>query len=249
MGPGLVVAATGVGAADLVATLVAGAKFGYTLLWVVGARRGRSRWSLVEGAGPLLARDRPDDLRGLAQPRSLDGGYFAPYIVVWGLVYGATAMSSSALPIVALFPDLSLRWTGVRWRLSGSCCSCGSAPTPLFEKVMAALVGVMFVRGRRCGRRDHAQPRRGRCSGCGPIIPDDSLFNILGIAGGVGGTITLAAYGYWLREKGWSTPRIHAGDAARQRGRVPRDRHLRGGDAGRWVRSCSTPPTSPLRER
>ena len=34
VGPGLVVAATGVGAADLVATLVAGAKFGYTLLWV-----------------------------------------------------------------------------------------------------------------------------------------------------------------------------------------------------------------------
>ena len=33
VGPGLVVAATGVGAADLVATLVAGPKFGYTLLW------------------------------------------------------------------------------------------------------------------------------------------------------------------------------------------------------------------------
>ena len=30
--------------------------------------------------------------------------------------------------------------------------------------------------------------------------------NTLALAGGVGGTITLAAYGYWLREKGWSTP-------------------------------------------
>jgi hypothetical protein len=33
IGPGIVVAATGVGAGDLVATLVAGANFGYTLLW------------------------------------------------------------------------------------------------------------------------------------------------------------------------------------------------------------------------
>ena len=29
---------------------------------------------------------------------------------------------------------------------------------------------------------------------------------MLSLAGGVGGTITLAAYGYWIREKGWTTP-------------------------------------------
>ena len=50
IGPGLVVAATGVGAADLVATLIAGQKFGYTLLWcvVVGCVM---KIVLVEGAG------------------------------------------------------------------------------------------------------------------------------------------------------------------------------------------------------
>ena len=35
VGPGLVVAATGVGAADMVATLVAGSRYGYGLLWAV----------------------------------------------------------------------------------------------------------------------------------------------------------------------------------------------------------------------
>ena len=40
-----------------------------------------------------------------------------------------------------------------------------------------------------------------------PRIPDGGLVYTLSIAGGVGGTITLAAYGYWLTEKGWSTPR------------------------------------------
>lgn len=38
------------------------------------------------------------------------------------------------------------------------------------------------------------------------LFPDDSVVNVLAIAGGVGATITLAAYGYWLREKGWRTP-------------------------------------------
>ena len=35
IGPGIVVAATGVGAGDLVATLIAGSRFGYALLFVV----------------------------------------------------------------------------------------------------------------------------------------------------------------------------------------------------------------------
>lgn len=50
IGPGLIVAATGVGAADMVATLVAGSKFGYGLLWalVVGVIL---KIVLVEGAG------------------------------------------------------------------------------------------------------------------------------------------------------------------------------------------------------
>jgi Mn2+/Fe2+ NRAMP family transporter len=40
------------------------------------------------------------------------------------------------------------------------------------------------------------------------VIPDGGLLYTLSLAGGVGGTITLAAYGYWLREKGWDTPRF-----------------------------------------
>ena len=44
-------------------------------------------------------------------------------------------------------------------------------------------------------------------NGLVPRIPDGGLVNVLALAGGVGGTITLAAYGYWLREKGWSTPK------------------------------------------
>ena len=50
IGPGIVVAATGVGAGDLVATLIAGSRFGYALLWaaVIGTVL---KIALAEGVG------------------------------------------------------------------------------------------------------------------------------------------------------------------------------------------------------
>lgn len=205
VGPGLVVAATGVGAADLVATLVAGSNYGYTLLWVavLGAIM---KVVLVEGAGRYsLATGRSifDGWRSLGVWTTF---YFAPYIVVWGFVYGATAMSSSALPIVAIFPDLSLRWVAIVSGLIGlAMVWFGSYAT--FEKVITVFVGIMFVTV--VGAAILTVPNLGEIAlGLRPIIPDGSMLYVLGLAGGVGGTITLAAYGYWLREKGWSTPRF-----------------------------------------
>jgi Mn2+/Fe2+ NRAMP family transporter len=37
-----------------------------------------------------------------------------------------------------------------------------------------------------------------------PTLPDDSVFYTLGLIVGVGGTITMAAYGYWVNAKGWT---------------------------------------------
>jgi hypothetical protein len=34
-------------------------------------------------------------------------------------------------------------------------------------------------------------------------IPEGALINVLAIIGGVGGTYSLAAYTYWMRESGW----------------------------------------------
>lgn len=205
VGPGLVVAATGVGAADLVATLVAGSRYGYALLWVV-VLGTVMKVILVEGAGRFSLASGRTIFEGWRSLGPWTTWYFAPYIVVWGFVYGATAMSSSALPIVALFPDLSLRWVAVVSGLIGlALVWFGSYAS--FEKIMVSLVGVMFVAVVAAAIR--TTPNLGEIVlGLRPIIPDGGLLYLLGIAGGVGGTITLAAYGYWLREKGWSTPRF-----------------------------------------
>src|SRR5699024_2319152 len=107
IGPGLVVAATGVGAADMVATLAAGSRFGYTLLWavVVGVLL---KIVLVEGAGRYTLATGFTIFEGWRSLGRWTTWYFGPYIIVWGFVYGASAMSSTALPLAALFPQVPL---------------------------------------------------------------------------------------------------------------------------------------------
>ncbi|MGP3927134.1 Nramp family divalent metal transporter [Streptomyces sp. 8N616] len=202
IGPGIVVAATGVGAGDLVATLIAGSKFGYTLMWaaVIGCL---VKISLAEAAGRWhLATGRTlfDGWRSLG---SWTTGYFAVYVVVWGFVYGATAMSSSALPIVALFPDfLGLKTWAIITGLVGLVFVWFNQYA-VFEKVMTVLVGVMFVVVVYVAAR--VGPDAGAAfAGLAPVLPDGSLLYTLGLVGGVGGTITMAAYGYWVNAKGWT---------------------------------------------
>ncbi|MGX1880948.1 Nramp family divalent metal transporter [Streptomyces sp. NPDC055287] len=202
IGPGIVVAATGVGAGDLVATLIAGSKFGYTLMWaaVIGCV---VKISLAEAAGRWhLATGRTlfEGWRSLGQWTTV---YFAIYVVVWGFVYGATAMSSSALPIVALFPDgPSLKVWAIVTGLVGLVFVWFNQYA-VFEKVMTVLVGVMFVVVVYVALR--VGPDVGASfAGLLPVLPDGSLLYTLGLIGGVGGTITMAAYGYWVNAKGWT---------------------------------------------
>jgi Mn2+/Fe2+ NRAMP family transporter len=75
-----------------------------------------------------------------------------------------------------------------------------------FEKLTAVLVGLMVVTV--VGLAVIAVPNIPEMfKGLVPMIPDGGVVYTLALAGGVGGTITLAAYGYWLREKGWYTPK------------------------------------------
>jgi Mn2+/Fe2+ NRAMP family transporter len=205
LGPGLVVAATGVGASDMVATLVAGSRYGYSLLWavIVGVLL---KIALVEGAGRFSLATGLTIFEGWRSLGAWTSWYFGPYIVLWGFVYGATAMSSSALPLAAAFPSVSLTTWAIIMGLLGF-VMVWFGRYALFEKITAALVGVMFVVV--VGLAIIAVPHvPSMVTGLVPMIPDGTsgVMYTLALAGGVGGTITLAAYGYWLREKGWITP-------------------------------------------
>ncbi|MCC9146005.1 MULTISPECIES: Nramp family divalent metal transporter [unclassified Arthrobacter] len=204
VGPGLVVAATGVGAADMVATLVAGSRYGYALLWAV-VLGVVLKIILVEGAGRFTLATGLTIFEGWRSLGKWTTWYFGPYIMIWGFIYGATAMSSAALPLAAVFPVLPLTAWAVLMGLAGFVMVWfGRYAT--FEKITAVLVGLMFVTV--VGLAVIAVPNiPAMFTGLIPMIPEGGVFYTLALAGGVGGTITLAAYGYWLREKGWYTPK------------------------------------------
>ncbi|WP_425830146.1 Nramp family divalent metal transporter [Streptomyces fractus] len=208
IGPGIVVAATGVGAGDLVATLIAGSNFGYTLLWaaVLGCL---VKISLAEAAGRWHLATGRTLFDGWASLGKWTTYFFVIYAVIWGFVYGAAAMSSSGLPLQALFPGVfPADWSIKPWAILSGVVGLAFVwfnKYAVFEKVMTVLVGVMFVVTVYLAIR--VTPNLGDAfAGLLPVLPDekDSILNTLGLIGGVGGTITLAAYGYWVNAKGWT---------------------------------------------
>lgn len=207
LGPGIVAAATGVGAADLVATLTAGSRYGYALMWAV-VLGVLFKIVLVEGVGRYYLATGKTILQGWRTLGSWTSWYFGAYILIWGVVYGATAMSSTALPLAALFPGVDVTLFAIAAGLLGLALVWLDRYR-LIETLMMVLIGVMFVTVLLSAVL--TAPNLGEIlAGLVPRIPSgdpEVMFYVLGLAGGVGGTITLAAYGYWLRAKGWNVPK------------------------------------------
>src|SRR4028119_1175070 len=118
VGPGMVAAATGVGAGDLVATLAAGSKLGYTLLWAVflGVL---VKIALAEAIGRYHLATGSTLLRGWRSLGIWTSWYFGVYIVVWGFSYGAAIMMATGLPLNVMFPLLSITQWGALCALTG----------------------------------------------------------------------------------------------------------------------------------
>lgn len=203
VGPGLIAAATGVGAGDIVSALAAGARLGMVLMWaiVLGALL---KYALAEGVGRWHLASGTTMLSGWRSLGTWTMVYFGIYIMIWGFSYGAAAMSATALPLNALFPVLSIRVWGIIAGLVGFVL-VGVGRYRFFERLMTVLIGVMFltVVGSAIAVVSDVESL---ASGLRPQLPADSLIYVLGLLGGVGGSITLAAYGYWIREKGWRRP-------------------------------------------
>lgn len=200
VGPGIVVAATGAGTADLITSLVIGTSFGMTFVWavIVGAIL---KYFLNEGVGRLYLETGQTIVDGWHSLGKWATGYFGVYAIIWGFVYGAAAASTSGMAMHAMFPIMPIwAWAIIHSILGFILIWVGRYL--LFEKVMTVLVGVMFIT--IIGTAVMFLPSFGDFAfGFVPRIPEGSFILMLGLIGGVGGTITMASYGYWLTEKGW----------------------------------------------
>jgi Mn2+/Fe2+ NRAMP family transporter len=201
VGPGLITAATGVGAGDLVAALVAGAAFGTTFVWAI-ALGAIFKYFLNESMGRWQLATGKTILEGWQSLGRLVTGYFGIYSVIFGFVYGAAIASSCALAMRAMFPILPFwAWAMIHSILGFVLVLFGRYA--FFERVMTFLVGIMFITV--VGTAIITTPNiTDIFNGLVPRVPEGSLFNVLGLIGGVGGTIAMVSYGYWLKEKGWN---------------------------------------------
>ena len=208
--PGLLVAATGVGAGDLATASLAGSHVGLAILWavLVGAflkyvlTEGLGRWQLATGTTLL---------EGCAQHmgRPFLIAFFL-YLIPWSFVVGSAMMSACGVTMHALIPVFDEASTGkvffgVAHGIAGIVL-VRAGGYRLFSRVMGLCIGVMFftvVTAAVLQPVDWTEVAQGLLV---PRIPDTpppgSLSWTIALMGGVGGTLTVLCYGYWIREEG-----------------------------------------------
>jgi Mn2+/Fe2+ NRAMP family transporter len=200
VGPGLIIAATGVGAGDLVSSLAAGQEYALTFVWalVIGVvlkyflTEGIARWCLATGTTIIEA------WYSLGR---LVRAYFVGYLFLLTFVFGAAVASATGLALNAMMPFLPV-WAWAALAMVSGFVVNAIGRYGVFEKVMQALVGLMFVT--MVGAAIAVAPGLGDIAGgLVPRVPAGSLLYCLGLMGGVGATLTLASYTYWMRDEGW----------------------------------------------
>jgi Mn2+/Fe2+ NRAMP family transporter len=201
LGPGLLLAATGIGVGDMVSSTIAGAEYGLTLVWALVAgvilkfaiTEGGARWQLATDT--TLVEGWRDHL-----PRAAVVAFFI-YFIVWSYMVSSALVAASALVPTAVFPWVPLPvWGFVHAVAAFTLVYYGRYDRFLgmikwfiglkFGAVLASAFLIVFWSG-------------ADWSHVGARSPSSTAYT-LSLIGGVGGTVTLLSYGYWMREQGWA---------------------------------------------
>jgi Mn2+/Fe2+ NRAMP family transporter len=207
IGPGLLVAAAGIGAGDIVSATMAGAAHGLDLLWVVAIaaflkgvlNEGIARWQLATDTTAIegWTHHLPWWVRV----------YFAAYLVIWTVSVSAALTSACGLGIANLTGGaISRPWGAVIHSLVGGALMVIGGFSG-FEKVMKALIVTMFFSIVACAVLTFHDPMAALRGLLVPSIPVHGRSSVLSVLGGDGGSIAMLAYNYWLREERMAGPR------------------------------------------
>ncbi len=212
--PGFLVAATGVGAGDLATASFSGSQLGLAILWavVVGGilkftlTEGLARWQLVTGN---------TFLEGVTQHFGrVIGWLFLPYLLLWSFFVASALMSACGITLHAMLPLFSDAANAkVFFGIASSLAGLGlvlAGGFKLFEKIMAVCIGIMFVTVIVMALLLWPGTSSVLSGLLIPSIPDAQGAGItwtVALIGGVGGTLTILCYGYWIKEKGRIGPK------------------------------------------
>ena len=201
-GPGLVVAATGIGSGDVVSATVGGARYGIVLLWAIalGAffkfvlSEGIARWQLATGQTVI---------EGWAEHLHASVKIvFGVYLVLWTIAVSAALTNACGLGLANLTGGaVSQSWGAVLHSLIGF-VFVYLGGYGKFEKLMKILVGVMGFSILVCAALTMNNPGPALTGLVLPTIPGGSGTYVLSLIGGIGGSVTMLSYNYWMREEG-----------------------------------------------
>ena len=188
IGPGIVIAATGVGAGDLIAASVSGARFGTAILWaaVVGAifkyviTENLARWQLVTGTTLL---------EGWIHrlPRFVSV-YFLLYLFLWSFIVAGALIAATGLAAHSIFPALSVEAWGILHSILAVVIVWFGAYRHI-ERIMKILIAMMFVVVIICAAMLLPSASDILAGILIPELPDGSIVFVLGVIGGVGGSV------------------------------------------------------------
>ena len=195
-------AATGIGSGDVVSATVGGARYGVVLLWAIalGAffkfvlSEGIARWQLATGQTVI---------EGWAEHLHASVKfYFGVYLVLWTVAVSAALTNACGLGLANLTGGaVPQSWGAVLHSLVGF-AFVWLGGYGKFEKLMKLLVGVMGFSILVCAALTMTNPGPAVTGLVLPTIPAGSGTYVLSLIGGIGGSVTMLSYNYWMREEG-----------------------------------------------
>jgi Mn2+/Fe2+ NRAMP family transporter len=213
--PGILIAATGVGAGDLATASFTGSQLGVAVLWAVLAgglmklllTEGLARWQLVTGY---------TFIEGVAKHFGKTIGWlFLPYLFLWSFFVGSALMSACGATLYAIFPIFHTAETGkiifgiiasitglVLVRIGGF---------KLFEKIMGVCIALMFITVIITASMlwpGFSSVLSGLFIPSIPHAQGAGVTWTIALIGGIGGTVTMLCYGYWIQEKDRKSPEM-----------------------------------------
>jgi len=203
--PGLLMAMTGVGVGDLATAGFTGAQLGTTVLWAI-LLGGIFKFILTEGIARWQLASNTSIIHGAIQHlRKPFIIFMVLYFVPWCWFVGGALINAAGVAGKELLLLMGFEVTKAQAGIAHSLLALvllALGRQVLFNRVMSVLAVILFATVISCVLFVPIHPMDVLSGLFIPQLPNqpDALSWTLALMGGVGGTLTIICYGYWLAD-------------------------------------------------